>query len=330
MVMRIGINGFGRIGRMVVRIGIADPALDFVAINDLTDVKTLAHLFKYDSVHGKFDGEVKVDGNFLVINNKKIQVLAEKEPDKLPWGNLKIDAVVESTGRFVTKEGAELHLKAGAKKVIISAPAKSDGVKTIVKGVNEHTYNRATDNVLSMGSCTTNCMAPVVKVLNDNYKVKNGFMVTAHAYTATQVLVDGPSKDLRDTRGAAINIIPSTSGAAISVAEVIPELKGHLHSNAMRVPVPDGSVIYLVCECEKSPSKDEVNTLFKNVAGFHLKGILEYSEEPLVSSDIVGNPHSAIFDSKLTEVDGHTVNVVAWYDNEWGYSCRMCDVLKLL
>ena len=327
---KVAINGFGRIGRMVLRAGINDPEIEFVACNDLTDKETLAYLFKHDSVHGTFKGEVGTYDEGLVINGKYIKIFAEKDPKQLPWGELNIDVVIESTGRFRTKELAEQHRIAGAKKVIISAPAKGDGVKTIVFGVNEHTYDSGEHHILSNASCTTNCLAPVVKVLEDNYRIRFGYMTTVHAYTGDQRLVDAPNKDVRRGRSAAANIVPTTTGAAKAVGEVIPRLKGKLDGIAIRVPVPDGSITDFVCELETTPTIEELNALMKNVANFHMKGILEYSEEPLVSTDIIDNPHSSIFDSKLTRIEGNLVKVVAWYDNEWGYSNRLIQFIKYL
>jgi len=328
--MRVAINGFGRIGRQVLQAGFNDSDIEWVVVNDLTDTKTLAHLLKYDSVHGISNYSVEAKSDGIIVNGKFIRVLSEKDPSKLPWKELKIDVVVECTGFFTDRAGAELHLKAGAKKVLISAPAKNPDI-TIVKGVNEHLYDKKKHNIISNASCTTNCLAPVVKVLNDNFGVERGFMTTVHAYTADQRLVDAPHKDLRRARSAAISIVPTTTGAAKTVAEVIPELKGKLDGLAFRVPVPDGSVIDFVCITKKKTSIDEINSLFRNVSKNHLTGVVEYCEEPLVSIDIIHNPHSVVFDSLSTNViDGSLVKVVGWYDNEWGYSCRMIDVLKLL
>jgi len=339
MTIKVAINGFGRIGRMVLKAGLKDPKIEFVAINDLTDNKTLAHLFKYDTVHGIFPGEVKATENELIINGKKIKAFAEKEPEKLPWKKLKIDVVVESTGFFRTNVLANKHIKAGAKKVVVSAPCKCEtnkkGVceiplKTLVKGVNEHEYKG--EKIISNASCTTNCLAPMVKVLNDNFKVKKGFMTTIHAYTADQRIVDGPhKKDLRRARAAASNIVPTTTGAAKAVTEVIPELAGKLDGMAIRVPVPDGSVTDFVCEVEKETSIEEINKLFKSVSKNELKKVIEYTEEPIVSSDIVGNPHSIIFDALSTKViDKKLIKILGWYDNEWGYSSRMIDIIKIV
>ncbi|HHE36851.1 MAG TPA: type I glyceraldehyde-3-phosphate dehydrogenase [Candidatus Woesearchaeota archaeon] len=328
--VRVAINGFGRIGRMVFRAGHANPNIEWVAFNDLTDTKTLANLLIHDSVHGRFQGEVSYTDNSLVVNGTEIKVFAEKDPEKLPWKELGVDLVVESTGFFRTKELAGKHLRAGARKVVISAPAKGEErVKTFVLGVNEHEYNKEEDVIISNASCTTNCLAPMVKVLNDNFRIKRGFMTTIHAYTGDQRLVDAPHKDLRRGRHAAINMVPTTTGAAKAVTEVIPELKGKLDGIAIRVPVPNGSVTDFVCEVEKAVTRQEVNELFRSVSKHHLKGILEYSEDPLVSTDIIGNPHSCIFDSQLTNVlEGNFIKVVGWYDNEWGYSCRMIDLIN--
>jgi glyceraldehyde 3-phosphate dehydrogenase len=328
--VRVAINGFGRIGRMVLRAGILDKDIDFVAINDLTDVPSLAHLFKYDSVHRKFKGTVEAKDNFLIIDGKKIQVFAEKDPEKLPWKDLKVDIVVESTGIFTDREGAQKHINAGAKKVLISAPAKNPDA-TIVIGVNEKSYDKHKHNIISNASCTTNCLAPLVKVLHDNFGIIRGFMTTVHAYTADQRLVDAPHKDLRRARSAAVSVVPTSTGAAKSVAEVIPDLKGKLDGIALRVPVPDGSVTDFVCELKQKVTKEQVNAVFKKAAETTHKGIIEYSEEPLVSVDIIGNEYSSIFDSELTNViEGTFVKVVSWYDNEWGYSCRMIDLLKMM
>ena len=325
----VAINGFGRIGRLVLRAGIKDKNINWVAVNDVTDAKTLAHLFKYDSVHGKYEGKVEATDDSLIIDGKKIKVLSILEPLKLPWKEMKIDVAVESTGRFIDREGAELHLKAGAKKVLISAPAKNPDI-TIVMGVNEKMYDKKKHNIVSNASCTTNCLAPVVKILHDNFKIKRGFMTTIHAYTADQRLVDAPHKDLRRARHAAVSIIPTTTGAAKAVEEVIPEIKGKIDGVAFRVPVASGSITDFVCELEKNTTKEEINKVFKNAAK-NIKGVLEYTEEPLVSVDVITNPNSSIFDSELTNViDGNFVKVVAWYDNEWGFSERMIDVIKLI
>jgi len=329
--VRVAINGFGRIGRLVFRAGMKRKGIEFVAVNDLTDAKTLAHLLKYDSVHGILDIDIKAKGSSIVVNGKEIKIFSEREPENLPWKNLKIDVVVESTGIFITKEGAEKHLKAGAKKVLISAPAKGDNpIKTIVMGVNEKDYDRKKDDIISLASCTTNCLAPVVKILNDNFGIEKGFMTTVHAYTNDQNILDLPHKDLRRARAAAMSIIPTTTGAAKAVTLTIPELKGKLDGMAMRVPVADGSITDFVAVLKKEATAEEINKLFKSASEKSLKGILQYTEEPIVSIDIVGNPHSAIFDAELTKTSGKLVKVVAWYDNEWGYSNRMVDFIKMM
>ncbi|MFA6073399.1 MAG: type I glyceraldehyde-3-phosphate dehydrogenase [Candidatus Woesearchaeota archaeon] len=326
--IRVAINGFGRIGRMVFRAGCNDSNIEFVAVNDLTDTKTLAHLLKYDSAHGKFEGTISYDSEGLIINGKKLLVLSEKEPKNLPWKKLNIDIVVESTGRFTKVEECKVHIDAGAKKLLLSAPGKGE-IVTLVKGVNEHLYNG--EIYVSNASCTTNCLAPLVKVLDDNFGIERGFMTTVHSYTADQRLVDGPHQDLRRARSAAANIIPTTTGAASTVGEVIKHLKGKLDGIAIRVPVQDGSVTDFVCVIKKDATKEQINELFKNVANNELKGVLEYSEEPLVSSDIVGNPHSSIFDAQSTNViDKRLVKVISWYDNEWGYSNRMIDLIHIM
>jgi glyceraldehyde 3-phosphate dehydrogenase len=326
--IRAAINGFGRIGRQLLQAGITEPDIEWVAINDLTSPQILAHLLKYDSAQGKFPGTVTYTSDSVVVNGKAIKVFAEKDPEKLPWKALNIDIVLESTGIFTERDGALKHIKAGAKKVLISAPSKDPDI-TLVMGVNEHLYDKTKHHIVSNASCTTNCLAPMVKVLHDNFRIKKGFMTTVHAFTADQRLVDAPHKDLRRARAASVNIIPTTTGAARTVAEVIPSLKGKLDGLALRVPVPAGSLTDFVCELEKPVTKEHLNWLFSQVAQFHLKGILEFSDEPIVSSDIVHNSHSCIFDSLSTMVmDGTFVKIIGWYDNEWGYSCRMIDILK--
>ena len=328
--IRVAINGFGRIGRQVFQAGCKDPRIEWIAVNDLTDTKTLAHLLKYDSVYGLFPGKVDFTKDSLIIDGKSIKVFTEKEPEKLPWKKLNIDVVVESTGFFTDREGASKHLAAGAKKVLISAPAKNPDF-TIVKGVNETFYNKLKHNIISNASCTTNALAPIVKVLNDTFKIKHGFMITAHSYTADQKLVDSPHKDLRRARSAAVSIIPTSTGAAKTVAEVIPALKGKMDGFALRVPVVCGSYVSFVCEVEKRTDIQKINSLFKKISSTNLKGILEYTEEPLVSRDILKNQHSCIFDSLTTNVqEGTLISASGWYDNEWGYSCRIIDVLKML
>jgi len=338
MTIRVAINGFGRIGRLVMRAGLNNPNIEFVAVNDLTDSKTLSALFKYDSAHPTFPGSVSTSGNNLEIDGKKIQVFSEKDPANLPWEDLNIDIVAECTG-FFTKDGkASAHLNAGAKKVLISAPCKCEGktcpaeiTKTIVKGVNEQSYDPEKHNIVSNASCTTNCAAPIAKVLNDNFKIVKGFMTTVHGYTATQRLVDGPHKDLRRARAAAMNIIPTTTGAAVAVSEAIPELAGKLDAIAIRVPVLTGSITDFNIEVEKDVTPEEINKIFKSVSENELRGIVQYNEDPIVSTDIITNPHSAIFDAPFTKViDGRLIKCLAWYDNEWGFSSRMVDMIQFI
>ena len=324
MAKRIAINGFGRIGRLTFRNLIQMEGIEVVAINDLTDNATLAHLLKYDSVHGKFPGTVSADDHFLYVNNKKIHAIAERDPKALPWKDMQIDIVIESTGRFTDRETAGLHLSAGAKKVIISAPAKGD-IPTIVLGVNDEVIH-ADHNIYSNASCTTNCLAPMVKVLDDAFGVESGFMTTIHAYTADQRIQDSPHEDLRRARAAAISIVPTSTGAAKAVGLVLPHLKGKLNGNAMRVPVPDGSVTDFTATLKKPATVAEINAAFKAASETYLKGILEYCEEPIVSSDILGNPHSCIYDVDLTMVQGNTAKIVGWYDNEAGYSARLAQL----
>ena len=324
--MKVAINGFGRIGRLAFKQMIERNNLEIVAINDLTNIDTLCHLLKYDSVHGKFNKEVKIDQNSLIINGKEVKVFAERDPEKLPWGKLNIDVVVESTGIFRSEEGAGKHLKAGAKKVIISAPAQGD-IKTIVLGVNEHELS-SEDKIVSNASCTTNCLAPMIKVIDEKIGIEKGFMTTVHAYTADQRLQDAPHSDLRRARAAAYSMIPTTTGAAVAVAKVIPSMKGKLDGKAVRVPVPDGSLTDLTVILKKEVSIEEINALFKTASNNEMKGIIEYCEDPIVSIDIVGNPHSCIFDSQLTSVNGTLLNIVGWYDNEAGYSNRVVDLIE--
>lgn len=327
--INVAINGFGRIGRMVFRAGYQDKNINFVAVNDLTDNRTLAHLLKYDSVHGVLPEEVSFTDSSLVVGKKKIKVLSEKDPLKLPWKSLKVDVVVESTGFFLTKELAGKHLQAGAKKVLISADAKDKDIKTIIKGVNDKDYNPK-DTIISNASCTSNCTAPLVKMLNDHFKIEHVFFTTTHAYTSTQKLHDAPDKNLRNARAAALNIIPHPSGAASAVSKTIPGIKSHLDGMALRVPVADGSITTVIAVVHKLARVDEINKTFQKASQTTLKGVLEYSELPLVSSDIIGNPASCIFDSAFTKVNGRLVQVVGWYDNEWGYSCRMVDLIKMM
>ena len=326
----IAINGFGRIGRNVFRIVQDNPSINVVAINDLTDPKTLAHLLKYDSVHGRFNGDIDVDGDSIVVNGQSIRIYSERDPSKLPWASLNVDVAIESTGVFTqarTDRGGYLsHIDAGAKKVILTVPAK-DEIETMVLGVNDDSYDSSVE-AWSNASCTTNCLAPMAKVLNDTFGIKRGFMNTVHAYTNDQSILDLPHKDLRRARAAAQSIIPTSTGAAKAVSLVIPELKGKLDGMAMRVPTPDGSVVDLVCELDKDVTKEEVNAALKEAANGPMKGILEYSDEPLVSVDIIGNPHSSIIDGLSTMVNGNLVKVVSWYDNEYGYSNRVVDLVE--
>jgi glyceraldehyde 3-phosphate dehydrogenase len=327
---RIAINGFGRIGRNVFRIIQDYKDLEVVAVNDLTDAQTLAHLLQYDSVHGQFAGNVKAEDGLMVVNGKEIKVLAEKDPSLLPWRELEIDIVIEATGRFTHGKQARAHLEAGAKKVLISAPAKQEDV-TIVLGVNEEMYNSAEHQIISCASCTTNCLAPLVKVLHDNFTVKRGMMTTVHSYTNDQQILDLPHRDLRRARAAGLSIIPTTTGAARAVTIVLPELKGKLNGFAMRVPTPNVSVVDFVAEVAKDVTVEQINASLKEAAEGHLKGILAYSEQPLVSKDYNGNSHSSIVDALSTMVvDGNMIKVVAWYDNEWGYSCRVVDLAQMV
>ncbi len=335
MAVRVGINGFGRIGRLVFRAMAARAAeFDVVAVNDLTDPKSLAVLLKYDTVHGRFGGTVEAGEESLVVNGKAIKVLKEREPAKLPWGQLGVDVVVESTGFFTDREGPKGgfsdHLKGGAKKVVISAPAKGPDI-TVVLGVNDQKLDRS-HTFISNASCTTNCLGPMVKVLNDKFGLVRGLMTTVHAYTNDQRVADLIHEDLRRARAAAMNILPSTTGAARAIGQVIPELDGKLDGIALRVPVADGSITDLTAELKRDVSPEEVNAAFKEAAAGPLKGVLEYTDEPIVSSDIIDNPHSCIFDSKCTMVipkgRGTTVKVFGWYDNEWGYSCRTVDLIS--
>ena len=328
--MRVAINGFGRIGRLVFRAAEKDSKIEIVAVNDVTDAATLAHLLRYDSIHGVFGTKVVAEDGALVVEGRRVRALAEKDPKNLPWREMEVDVVVESTGLFTSREKAAMHLEAGARRVIISAPSKDADV-TVALGVNEADYDPAKHQVISNASCTTNCLAPVVKVVHDRWRVKRGWMTTIHAYTNDQRILDLPHKDLRRARAAAINQIPTTTGAARAIGLVIPELKGKLDGISMRVPVPNGSIVDLVAEVERNTSKDELNAAFREAANGPLRGILEYSEDDLVSSDIIGNPHSSIVDGKLTAVmDGNLIKVLAWYDNEWGFSNRVIELIHLL
>ena len=327
--VKVAINGFGRIGRLVLKAGINSKELDFVAVNDLTSPETLAHLFKYDSTFGIWDGEVKAEGDSIIINGKKIKVLSEKNPENLPWKDLGVDIAIESTGRFREREKAEAHIKAGAKKVIITAPAKGEDI-TIVMGVNEEKYDPKNHSIISNASCTTNCFAPVVKVIMDKFGIKKGFMTTIHSYTNDQNTLDAPHKDLRRARAAAVSMIPTTTGAAKAIGIVIPEMKGKLDGMAIRVPTPDASIIDAVFQVGKETSVEEVNAAFKEAAAGKLSKYLEVSEVPLVSRDFIGNSKSSIVDAEFTKVFGDLVKVLAWYDNEWGYSCRVIDLAEYI
>ena len=326
-----GINGFGRIGRNVLRAMTQKQVERVRAVNDLTDTHTLAHLLKWDSVHGKFPGEIGFDNENIIVRGHKIKILKERDPGALPWNQLGVDVVLESTGFFTSRDKAELHIaKGGAKRVLISAPAKSPDA-TICMGINSDIYDPAKHTVVSNASCTTNCLAPLAKILNDNFGVEHGFMSTIHSYTNDQRILDLPHEDLRRARAAAVSIIPSSTGAAKAIGEVIPDLKGKLNGGAYRVPTPDGSITDFSAVLAKDATAESINAAFKTAAEKNYKGILEYSDEPLVSRDIIGNPHSCIFDSKLTLMLGNRfVKVVGWYDNEWGYSNRCVDMLEML
>jgi glyceraldehyde 3-phosphate dehydrogenase len=327
MAVRVGINGFGRIGRNIMRAAMGNNGVDFVAVNDLTNAATLAHLLKYDSVLGNLDADVKATADGIAVNGEEFKVLSVKDPAQLPWKDLGVDVVFESTGLFTNREGAAKHLQAGAKKVIITAPAKSPDV-TIVLGVNEQTYDPAKHHLISNASCTTNCLAPIAKVVHECFGLRKGWMTTVHSYTNDQQLLDLPHKDLRRARAAALSIIPTTTGAATAVGEVLPELKGRLDGFALRVPTPNVSVVDLNAVVEKKTTAEAVNAAFRDAANGKLKGILAYSEEELVSVDFKGNSHSSIVDAPYTNVmDGDFVKVVSWYDNEWGYSNRCVDLL---
>ncbi len=328
--MKIAINGFGRIGRLLYRAALNDPDIDIVAVNDITDAATLAHLLRHDSVHGNLQETVTVDGDAIRCGDDRFKVLTETDPRKLPWKDMGVELVVESTGRFTDREKAAQHLEAGAKRVIVSAPAKGADV-TVVMGVNEKDYDPARHVILSNASCTTNCLGPVAKVLHDNWGIRRGWMTTIHAYTNDQRLLDLPHKDLRRARAAALNQIPTTTGAARAIGLVIPDLKGKLDGIAVRVPVPDGSLVDLVAETERPLTTAELNAAMRKAAEGPMKGILQYSEEDLVSSDIVHNPHSSVYDSKMSAVmDGNLVKVLSWYDNEWAFSKRVVDLIHYI
>ncbi|TFD25950.1 MULTISPECIES: type I glyceraldehyde-3-phosphate dehydrogenase [Cryobacterium] len=331
MSVKIGINGFGRIGRNYFRAALAKGSdIEIVAVNDLSDPASLAHLLKYDSVGGRLNATVEVDGDNIIVNGKAIKVLAERDPANLPWGTLGVEIVIESTGRFTKAVDAQKHIAAGAKKVIVSAPATGADVATLVLGVNEDTYDSAIHDIISNASCTTNCLAPLVKVFLDNFGIERGLMTTIHAYTADQNLQDGPHSDLRRARAAALNIIPTSTGAAKALGLVIPESIGKLDGYALRVPVPTGSITDLTLTASRAVTVEEVNAAYKAAANGPLKGILSYTEDPIVSSDIVGDPHSSVFDAGLTKVIGDQVKVASWYDNEWGYSNRLVDLTEFV
>ncbi|MFA7331462.1 MAG: type I glyceraldehyde-3-phosphate dehydrogenase [Candidatus Delongbacteria bacterium] len=328
MSIRIGINGFGRIGRLVFRRALATGGIEVVGINDLTSAAVLAHLLKYDSTHGRFQGDVQVDGEAIVVNGRRIPVSAHKDPAQIPWKSLGATIVVEASGVFTTSADLDKHLAGGAERVVLTVPPKDAIDNIVVMGVNDDQL-KATDRKVSNASCTTNCLAPVAKVLHDSFGILHGLMTTVHAYTNDQRILDLPHKDLRRARSAAVNIIPTTTGAARAVGKVIPALAGKLDGFAMRVPVADGSVVDLSCRLARSASVAEINAAMKAAADGPLKGVLEYTEDPIVSTDIVGNPHSSIFDAKLTTViEGDFIKVVSWYDNEWGYSCRVVDLVR--
>jgi len=328
MSIKVAINGFGRIGRLVFKAAQYDSDVEFVVVNDLTDAHTLAHLLKYDSIHGRYPEKVEYQGDNIIAGKRKVRVIAEKDITKLPWKDFGVDMVIESTGVFRKKEQLQNHLKQGAKKVVLTVPAKDEIDNTIVLGVNDNAL-KASDKIVSNASCTTNCLAPVVKVLHDSFGIVRGYMTTIHAYTNDQKILDLPHSDLRRARAAAVSMIPTTTGAARAVGQVIPELKGKLDGVAIRVPTSDGSIVDLVAELKKNVTVEEINKAMKNAAQGPMKGILEYCDDPIVSVDIIGNPHSSIFDSLSTSVmDGNFVKVFSWYDNEWGYSCRTLDLLK--
>ncbi|MBK8343689.1 MAG: type I glyceraldehyde-3-phosphate dehydrogenase [Bacteroidetes bacterium] len=324
---RVAINGFGRIGRIFLRRALEKSNFEIIAINDLTDVQTLAHLFKYDSVHGRFSGTVEVQGNDLLINDKLIRVYAEKDPAKLPWKTLNIDLVMESTGHFLDKEHAMLHITAGAKKVVLSAPPKGSDIKTIVLGVNDNLLTQD-DVIISNASCTTNCAAPMIKVIHENFDIESAYITTVHSYTGDQRLHDSPHKDLRRARAAAENIVPTSTGAAKAITLTYPDLIGKIGGAGIRVPVKDGSLTDITCIINKETTVEQINALFKVAANSDLKGILSYTEDPIVSTDIIGDPNSCIFDAQLTHVIGRMVKIVGWYDNEFGYSSRLADLIE--
>lgn len=327
--VNVAINGFGRIGRLALRMILERSHMEIVAINDLTDANTLAHLFKYDSVHGPYKGSVSVEDNCLCVGDTRIEIYSEMDPVNLPWLEKKVDLVIECTGKFVTREGSQKHIDAGAKKVLISAPAKSADVKTIVLGVNDEIIE-ADDLIVSNASCTTNCLAPMVKVLQEKVGIEKGYITTVHAYTADQRIQDAPHRDLRRARAGAVSIIPTTTGAAKAVGKVMPEMKGRLDGMAVRVPIPDGSLTDCTMELKREVTAEEINAWMKEASETWLKGVMQYTEDPIVSIDIVSNPHSCVFDSQLTKTTGNMAKFVGWYDNEMGYAARLVDMINLL
>jgi glyceraldehyde 3-phosphate dehydrogenase len=325
--IKVAINGFGRIGRVSLRVLLKRDNIEIVAINDVTDSKTLAHLLKYDSVHGLINADVKAEEKAVIVNGKKIAVYAEKDPANLPWKALDVDVVIESTGFFLTKETAGKHIAAGAKKVIISAPPNTDDIKTVVLGINDDIISND-DVIISNASCTTNCAAPMIQVLDSNWGLEDGYITTVHSYTGDQRLHDAPHKDLRRARAAALSIVPTSTGAAKAITKIFPHLTGKLGGCGMRVPVPDGSLTDITCVLKKPVTPIEINAAFKKASETYLKGILEYTEDPIVSVDIVGNPHSCIYDAEFTSVVGNMIKVIGWYDNEYGYSSRLADLIQ--
>jgi glyceraldehyde 3-phosphate dehydrogenase len=322
--INIAINGFGRIGRVFLRNSLSQPNIEVVAINDITDAATLAHLFKYDSVHRVFDGEVRAEENAIIVNGKRIQVVSSADPSQLPWKQLKVDIVIESTGKFLDTASAKLHLQAGARKVILSAPANDESIKSLVLGVNDQILKHE-DLIVSNASCTTNCAAPMLKVLHP-FGIEEAYITTVHSYTNDQRIHDAPHKDLRRARAAALSIIPTSTGAAKAITRIFPDLKGKIGGCGMRVPVPDGSLTDITCVLKKIPTVEEVNLAFKKASQSHLKGILEYTEDPLVSVDVIGNPHSVVYDAEFTSIVGNLLKVIGWYDNEWGYCNRLVEL----
>jgi glyceraldehyde 3-phosphate dehydrogenase len=324
--VRVGINGFGRIGRVTLRILLERPDIEVVAINDLTDSRTLAHLFKYDSIHRRFKGDVSAEENAIIINGRRIPVTMHKDPAALNWGAYDTDIVVESTGKFLDQKSAQLHINAGAKKVLLSAPPDGD-IKAVVLGVNDSIIT-PDDVIISNASCTTNCAAPMIKILDDNWGIDDGYITTVHSYTGDQRLHDAPHKDLRRARAAAVSMVPTSTGAAKAITKIFPHLEGRLGGCGIRVPVPDGSLTDITCQLKKLPTPAEINAAFKAAAEGELKGILEYTEDPIVSIDVVGNPHSCLYDAEFTSVVGNMVKVIGWYDNEYGYSSRLADLVQ--